>query len=85
MASSSMMGMDVLTALAKERQRLGLSQTAVAERMGLERSNFTRLEGGQSSPTFSTLMRWASALGMTVCVVRNTEYPKEQIMNKVPQ
>ena len=55
--------LDVLTALRRERERLGLSLTDVAERSGIERSAISKLETGKvMNPTVSTLQRYAEAL-----------------------
>jgi transcriptional regulator with XRE-family HTH domain len=56
----------VLRVLVKRRQRLGLSQTAVAARMGTSQSAVARLEAGRSDPRLSTLARYAAALDATV-------------------
>ena len=53
-----------LQALKRERQRSGLSISAVAERSGLDRAVVSRLENGkQDNPTVATLMRYAAAVG----------------------
>jgi DNA-binding XRE family transcriptional regulator len=52
--------------LAKNVRQLriaaGLTQTALAERSGLNRSHLNRLEGGGRKPTLDTLARLAKAL-----------------------
>lgn len=50
--------------LAANRQRLGLSQTEVAARMGTSQSAVARLESGGSDARLSTLERYAEALGV---------------------
>jgi transcriptional regulator with XRE-family HTH domain len=57
---------EVLEALVLRRQRLGLSQTTVAARMGTSQSAVARLEAGRSDPRLSTLTRYAAALDTTV-------------------
>jgi len=53
-----------LRALKRERERCGLSISAVAERSGLDRAVVSRLENGkQDNPTVATLMRSAAAVG----------------------
>jgi transcriptional regulator with XRE-family HTH domain len=53
-----------LQALKRDRERLGLSITDVAERSGLDRAVVSRLENGkQDNPTVATLMRYAAAVG----------------------
>jgi transcriptional regulator with XRE-family HTH domain len=48
------------------RERRNLSQRALAEASGLSRNTLGLLERGQSSPTVSTLMRIALALGVDI-------------------
>jgi DNA-binding XRE family transcriptional regulator len=50
--------------LLKARARAGLTQDAVAERMGTTKSAISRLEGsGKHAPSLSTLRRYARAVG----------------------
>ena len=49
--------------LAERRQRLGLSQTQVAARMGTSQSAVARLESGDADVRWSTIERYAAALG----------------------
>ena len=56
----------LLRALATERESLGLSQTEVAARMGTSQSSVARLESGEADARFSTVERFASALGRKV-------------------
>jgi ribosome-binding protein aMBF1 (putative translation factor) len=57
---------ELLRALADKRERLGLSQTAVAARMGTSQSAVARLEAGEIDAKLSTVERFAAALGQTV-------------------
>lgn len=52
--------------LAAWRERLGLSQTAVAGRMGTSQSAVARLEAGEADVRLSTVERYAAALGVRV-------------------
>jgi ribosome-binding protein aMBF1 (putative translation factor) len=53
--------------LRRERERLGLSLTDVAERAKIDKAALSRLENGQQlNPTVNTLARYAQALGKTV-------------------
>lgn len=52
--------------LVDRRQRLGLSQTQVAARMGTSQSAVARLEARRSDARLSTLERYAAALDTTV-------------------
>ena len=54
---------EVVHALVKRRQRLGLSQTEVAARMKTSQSAIARLEAGDTEARLSTLQRYAAALG----------------------
>jgi ribosome-binding protein aMBF1 (putative translation factor) len=49
--------------LVTQRQAAGLSQTAVAARMGTSQSAVARLESGASDVRASTLERYAAAVG----------------------
>ena len=46
------------------RSRRGWSQTELAERCGMARSNLARLESGRHEPLLSSVKRVASALGV---------------------
>jgi DNA-binding XRE family transcriptional regulator len=50
--------------MLKARSRAGLTQDAVAERMGTTKSAVSRLESaGKHAPSIATLKRYASAVG----------------------
>ena len=54
----------VIDQLLKARTRAGLTQDAVAERMGTTKSAVSRLEGaGKHAPSLNTLRRYAQAVG----------------------
>ncbi len=54
----------VVDQLLKARARAGLTQDAVAERMGTTKSAISRLEGsGRHAPSLTTLRRYAQAVG----------------------
>lgn len=54
----------VASQMLKARSRAGLTQDAVAERMGTTKSAISRLEAaGKHPPSLSTLKRYASAVG----------------------
>ena len=48
------------------REQMGLSQKEVALSMGMDQSQYSRLEKDKTDPTCSTLERVASALGVTI-------------------
>jgi transcriptional regulator with XRE-family HTH domain len=54
----------VAAQLLKARARAGLTQDAVAERMGTTKSAISRLESaGKHTPSIATLWRYAEAVG----------------------
>ena len=54
----------VVDQLLKARARAGLTQDAVAERMGTTKSAISRLEAaGKHTPSLATLQRYAQAVG----------------------
>ncbi len=55
-----------LRELATRREKLGLSQTLVAARMGTSQSAVARLEAGEIDAKLSTVERFAAALGQKV-------------------
>lgn len=55
--------------LLKARARAGLTQDAVAERMGTTKSAISRLESaGKHAPSLATLQRYARAVGCDIQV-----------------
>ena len=55
--------------LLRARARAGLTQDAVAERMGTTKSAISRLEAaGKHAPSLSTLQRYARAVGCDIQV-----------------
>jgi ribosome-binding protein aMBF1 (putative translation factor) len=56
-----------IMSLRRERERLGLSLSDVAERAGIDKGALSRLENGQQlNPTVNTLARYAHALGKSL-------------------
>ena len=53
---------ELISWLAAERRKAGLSQTEVAARMGTSQSAVARLESGQADVRLSTLTRYAEAV-----------------------
>jgi len=54
----------VVAQLLRARTRAGLTQDAVAERMGTTKSAVSRLEGsGKHAPSLATLRKYAQAVG----------------------
>lgn len=56
----------LLRELAGRREKLGLSQTVVAARMGTSQSAVARLEAGEIDAKLSTVERFAAALGQKI-------------------
>ena len=56
----------VVRALIAARQRAGLTQQEVAERMGTTQSVVARMESGRPLPSLRSLMRYAEATGSRV-------------------
>jgi len=54
---------DIAETLIRARQRAGLSQAQVAERMGTRQSVVARLESGRVMPSATSLARYAAATG----------------------
>lgn len=54
--------------LIAARARAGLSQAAVARRMGTTQSAVARMESGQRLPGISSLYRYANAVGYRLAV-----------------
>jgi predicted transcriptional regulator len=57
---------EVLAALSKERKRSKVSQKTVALAMGTTQSAVSELEKSASDAKFSTIEKYAAAIGMTV-------------------
>src|SRR5437899_3013106 len=59
----------LINEMLKARARAGLTQDAVAERMGTTKSAVSRLEGiGKHAPSIDTLKRYAEAVGCDLSV-----------------
>jgi DNA-binding XRE family transcriptional regulator len=59
----------VASQMLKARARAGLTQDAVAERMGTTKSAISRLESaGKHAPSLATLKRYARAVGCEIQV-----------------
>jgi transcriptional regulator with XRE-family HTH domain len=52
--------------IAKQRLKLKLTQTEVANRCDIERGNLTRIEKGKSNVTAETLLKISEALDVPV-------------------
>ncbi len=56
----------LVKALAKARERAGLTQAEVARRMGTTQSAVARLERGGADPRLSTIERYAEMIGWRI-------------------
>ena len=66
LADAALRRRELLRELATQREKLGLSQTAVAAMMGTSQSAVARLEAGDADAKLSTVERFAAALGQKV-------------------
>lgn len=53
----------VMREIAFERERAGLTQKELAERVGMRQGNLSRLENGNGNPSINTLAKIARGLG----------------------
>lgn len=58
----------LIAAMLDARQKSGLTQAQVAERMGVKQPVVAKLESGKSNVSFDTLKRYAHATGCKVKV-----------------
>lgn len=58
----------LIGAMLDARQKAGLTQAQVAERMGVKQPVVAKIEGGKSNVSFDTLKRYAHATGCKVKV-----------------
>jgi DNA-binding XRE family transcriptional regulator len=58
--------LDLLTALVKVRKDQGLTQKAVADRLGVSQANIAAFEKHGNDPKLSTIRRYAHAVGALV-------------------
>lgn len=54
---------ELISSLITMREKSGLTQDQVAERMGTKSPNISRLESGRSNPSLKTLVSYAHACG----------------------
>ena len=53
-------------ALLTMRNKAGLTQDQVAQKLGTQKSNISRLERGSSNPSWKTLQNYATACGFEI-------------------
>lgn len=56
----------LIDSLLSMRQKAGLTQEQLAERMGTQKGNISRLEKGSSNPSWKTLEKYAHACGFDI-------------------
>lgn len=56
----------LIDSLLTMRQKAGLTQEELAERIGTQKSNISRLEKGSSNPSWKTLEKYAHACGFDI-------------------
>lgn len=54
--------MEIASEIRKRRLTLGMTQSALAKLLDLERAHITRMESGRHLPTIRTLIEYAKAL-----------------------
>ncbi|WP_339878339.1 helix-turn-helix transcriptional regulator [Pseudidiomarina gelatinasegens] len=62
---------NLIDQLLTMRSKAGFTQAQVAERMGTKKSNISRLEHGNSNPSWSTLLKYAHACGFELSLKLN--------------
>ncbi len=56
----------LIDVLLTMRQKSGLTQQEIAERMGTQKGNISRLEKGSGNPSWKTLEKYAHACGFDI-------------------
>lgn len=54
---------ELISSLITMREKSGLTQDQIAEKMGTKSPNISRLESGRSNPSLKTLVNYAKACG----------------------
>ncbi len=57
---------ELIDKLLKMRAAAGLTQEELARRMGTKKSNISRLEKGNTNPSWGTLKKYAHACGFAI-------------------
>ena len=58
----------VITAMIKQRAKLGLSQRDLAELCAMPQSSIARIESNKTSPRLDTLIKLLSQLGLRISI-----------------
>jgi len=75
-------GSDLITALAAARRRAGLSQKALAAKVGADQSYVSKVERGAVDPQTSTLLEIARSLGLELMLVPRQLIPAVQALRR---
>jgi transcriptional regulator with XRE-family HTH domain len=77
---------DVRLTVGRSVRRLrlaaGLTQAALADRMGVDRAYVSGLELGQRNPTIVTLWHMTKALGVTLKMLFDEEKPRRRVSSE---
>ncbi|HAU1322092.1 TPA: helix-turn-helix transcriptional regulator [Legionella pneumophila] len=65
----------LINSLLSMRQQAGLTQEQLAERMGTQKGNISRLEKGNSNPSWKTLEKYARACGFDISMTFKRTLP----------
>ncbi|HAV21163.1 MAG TPA: XRE family transcriptional regulator [Bacillota bacterium] len=74
--------MDFGARLKKARTNSGISARELADKVGVSASFIYQLERGEAAPSYSTLKRIASVLGIAVSVLTDDEFPDEWVISR---
>ena len=70
----------VAKSIARERNRVGLSLSALAEKAGLAKSTLSQLEAGQGNPSLETLWAIATALDVPFNFLFEVSQPQTNLI-----
>lgn len=59
---------EIANTLSTARAKVGISQTELSAKSGIDQSDISKLERGIGNPSVGTLNRLADALGMELCI-----------------
>lgn len=59
---------DLISSLIRMRSSAGLTQEQLAQKMGTKKGNISRLERGNTNPSWDTLKKYATACGFEIAL-----------------
>jgi HTH-type transcriptional regulator / antitoxin HipB len=65
--------------IRRERRNMGLSQTALGEKIGLRQATLSRLERGENETKLSTLLDALTALGLELTIDKRGRRAREKL------